>query len=465
MKSFEKKPSPENIIETFLNDSIGRTEDVCSFVKLLLNIEGSYSLGIDGIWGTGKTFFVKQSKCVLDALNPNNSFSNTEDGSKIKEFYYKKTKTQEEPSPLVTAYYDAWQHDDEEEPVLSLIYTIMKDNYGSFSEDKRRSWSNILASIAEVLSNRNISVLVKELKGQSLFEEQKQNESLNNLIEEYFESFLPERGNRLVVFIDELDRCSPSFAVKIFERIKHYFQCDNITFVFSVNFKELQKTIKHYYGSDFDSCRYLDRFFDIRMEIPPIDMNKYVKNTGFLEQKNLREYVCMEIIRQMNMSMREVTRFWQMSQACAYHYTDGDAYNEQRFWSHDDGLSRLICFSVIAPIAIGLKITNTEDFDAFINGKNHIWLERIILTESLKDWVTKFLIGKEETYTKTEGKQQVDEKQKITDLYNAVFVKTYDGIGEYETTIGNAVFNKESRINILKAISFVSPYTDLKPYM
>ena len=65
--------------------------------------------------------------------------------------------------------------------------------------------------------------------------------------------------------IDKSDRCKPTFAVHLLEQIKHYIFDDRITFVFSINLEQLQHTIKQYYGADFDSCRYLDRFFDLRI--------------------------------------------------------------------------------------------------------------------------------------------------------------------------------------------------------
>lgn len=95
-------------------------------------------------------------------------------------------------------------------------------------------------------------------------------------IEELLASLLAERGNRLVIFIDELDRCKPTFAIQLLERIKHYFSNDQITFVFSVNTTELQHTIKQYYGTDFNATRYLDRFFDFRIDLPPANMNNEV---------------------------------------------------------------------------------------------------------------------------------------------------------------------------------------------
>ena len=95
-------------------------------------------------------------------------------------------------------------------------------------------------------------------------------------INEFFSAIFKEQGNRLVIFIDELDRCKPDFAVKLLERIKHYFVNPDITFVFSINSMELQHTIKQYYGSEFDACKYLDRFFDLRIVLPDISTEKFL---------------------------------------------------------------------------------------------------------------------------------------------------------------------------------------------
>lgn len=461
MKSFEIKPTDENIRDTFLSNTIGRTADVCSFVKLLSSFDGTVTIGIDGKWGTGKTFFVKQTKMVLDSLNSNIPIYDSAEAGKVRDCFTKESKLNlQDVQPIVTAYYDAWQHDDEDDPVLSLMYEIMKDNYNNFDINNKKNWSDILASIAEVLSNRNIGDLIKNLKGKDYFEAQRDNEELDCIIDNFFKSFLPERGNRLVVFVDELDRCAPTYAVKLLERIKHYFSSDYITFVFSVNFGELQNTVKSFYGVQFDACRYMDRFFDIRMELPPIDMNKYVENLGLYGHRNLRETVCAEIIRQMNLGMREASRFLHMSKIAAYKYTDGNAYERQRFWSHDDGTSNLIGFCVIVPIALGLKITDSNAYDDFITGKDYLWLIKILTSETLGDWVTSSLLSDNEAYKKIEGKTLVTEEQKIKSLYDAIFVKTYENGKEYQTTIGKAVFEKGFKNSILKAIGFVSPYTD-----
>ena len=66
------EPTEDNLKETFLNDHIGRNEELVYFIKMLLDIPCGSTIALNGDWGCGKTFFVKQVKMILDAYNPNN---------------------------------------------------------------------------------------------------------------------------------------------------------------------------------------------------------------------------------------------------------------------------------------------------------------------------------------------------------------------------------------------------------
>ena len=81
---------------------------------------------------------------------------------------------------------------------------------------------------------------------------------------ECLETFSPEEGNGkpLVVFIDELDRCRPDFAVNFLERVKHVFDVPSLVFVMAVNRKELASVVKSFYGCG-DGEKYLEKFFDL----------------------------------------------------------------------------------------------------------------------------------------------------------------------------------------------------------
>ena len=57
----------------------------------------------------------------------------------------------------------------------------------------------------------------------------------------------------IVFIIDELDRCRPTFAIELLERVKHIFnQAHGIIFVFGINRTELTKSVRSVYG-DIDA--------------------------------------------------------------------------------------------------------------------------------------------------------------------------------------------------------------------
>lgn len=64
------------------------------------------------------------------------------------------------------------------------------------------------------------------------------------------------------ILVDELDRCRPDYAIAMLERIKHLFEVENVIFVLATDTAQLQHSIRAVYGSEFDSQRYLHRFFD-----------------------------------------------------------------------------------------------------------------------------------------------------------------------------------------------------------
>ena len=87
MKSHELKPTYENLLETYINDTIGRSKDVFLFSQILNGIESSCSIALDGRWGSCKTFFVKQAKMLLDAYNDNVNQIEPENREIIKSIY------------------------------------------------------------------------------------------------------------------------------------------------------------------------------------------------------------------------------------------------------------------------------------------------------------------------------------------------------------------------------------------
>ena len=83
-----------------------------------------------------------------------------------------------------------------------------------------------------------------------------------------------ETGQPLVFIIDELDRCRPTFAIELLERVKHIFDVPNIVFVFGINRSELVKSLESVYG-EIDAGTYLRRFFDMEFVLPDADPTRF----------------------------------------------------------------------------------------------------------------------------------------------------------------------------------------------
>lgn len=86
---------------------------------------------------------------------------------------------------------------------------------------------------------------------------------LIDLLATKFEMKMP-----MYIFVDELDRCRPTYAIQMLERIKHLFDIPNLAFVIATDTTSLSHSIKAVYGSEFDSRQYLQRFFHRTYKLP-----------------------------------------------------------------------------------------------------------------------------------------------------------------------------------------------------
>ena len=81
MKNFEILPTEENLILTLKKNLLSRNKDLVRFYELISLQEDNCSIALDGRWGSGKTFFVKQSVLMINANNP---VSDMDDDTRIQ---------------------------------------------------------------------------------------------------------------------------------------------------------------------------------------------------------------------------------------------------------------------------------------------------------------------------------------------------------------------------------------------
>lgn len=462
MKKHELQPTRENISTTFIENTIGRNEDLKRFLIILNSLEDAYSIALDSNWGSGKTFFVKQAKMILELNNAfiESEFSETKD-TILSVWNRLCAREQTDWQPQVPIYYDAWENDNDVDPIISLVYRIIQssDNINfEGSAIKAESLLKFAASIVDAVTGRSIADVIDaaaKLTGEDVFDSIRKQKHLKELIDEFLNSLLPERGNRLVIFIDELDRCKPDYAVRLLERIKHYFNNENVTFVFSVNVNELQFSIKQCYGQDFDACKYLDRFFDLRIRLPKADLSKYFYSIGFDVRSYTYDMVAAEVINTYHMEMREISRYIQLLKIAAYSPThDG---NKMFYFFEGKGLQYGLL--LVIPVMIGLFVTDTERYNRFINGDDGSPLHEVFIGKAISDRMFDAMLTKKQTFAESNDTLTHVELSDILDaFYNVLFKVEFTG-SRYEYTLGELSFTAETRDILLRTASLLSPYT------
>lgn len=91
----------------------------------------------------------------------------------------------------------------------------------------------------------------------------------------------------IVIIIDELDRCRPTYSVKLIEEVKHLFDVPGIVFVLGVNSDQLGRSLSAAYGPLFDGSAYLRRFVSRTYHLANAELLPLV--TLLLQEKNISD--------------------------------------------------------------------------------------------------------------------------------------------------------------------------------
>lgn len=93
---------------------------------------------------------------------------------------------------------------------------------------------------------------------------------------------------KVLVFVDELDRCRPDYAVSFLETIKHVFDVEGMVFIFAVDYAHLSGSAKALYGSELKFDDYFRKFFHRSFNLPNIDETACQKLAERFVEKYLR---------------------------------------------------------------------------------------------------------------------------------------------------------------------------------
>lgn len=310
MKRLDLEPTKTNVLTCIKNDTVPRQADIKRFISLLDEIEPPFSICIDAPWGDGKTIFVKSVQMVLESRNPNLDTDAMEDALfDVIDEGAMKTETSE----FLPIYFNAWKNDMLDNPLGSVIASIAADcnmDWGISSDGALQKAAALIDSIGGLLGcNLNTSVFLEGHSGDRLIEEYQKRRELENDISDFIDNILAEKAEKLALFIDELDRCRPEYAIRLLSDIKCLFENERVIVVYSADLEQLANALEGLYGNNFSTQKYLERFYDRRFEMTPVKRKHYLKETALSRYDERRfDVIVSELLQVTSGTMRDINR-------------------------------------------------------------------------------------------------------------------------------------------------------------
>ncbi|MCD0496919.1 KAP family NTPase [Achromobacter sp. MY14] len=269
----------------FANDRLERQPFVEAVTDLLNAIREPFVVALNAPWGSGKT-------TTLGLLKPELARAN-----------------------ITTVSFNAWEVDDATDPLVPLVAalhdrlleikgfprgldpskidrfkklgnSILK--HGAIAAVKAATAGFVdIGATAEGIAKAAGEAALKASEDltvdfiENFKQERKAANQFRHLLEELIEYVRVSTPDGqewppLVLVIDELDRCRPTFAIAMLERIKHFFSVPGLVFVLALDLEQLKASTRKVYGDDLDATEYLRRFVDLELRLPRADLGNMV---------------------------------------------------------------------------------------------------------------------------------------------------------------------------------------------
>lgn len=278
-------------------DLLNRGNDIKQILTVIEQLSNrndtTVSFAIEGDWGCGKTWLINNLAAEL----------------------YNMQDIDIPGGKYCVLKFNPWEYDYYNEPLLSLIlslknqvnsenavFPINEEHIQMFKYSMDILFNELVAPVLDLIGIVSGNPAVP-LFGKFLFYKTKkikkyldkkaeENKKLKRYINPYID--LEELMRKIVkglneisktktviLLIDELDRCSPEYAIKVLERMHHITQnVKNLQVIYSVDKNQIKETIRKIYGQKVNTRDYLKKFYSFSFNL----------SSGFLNEKFLQKY-------------------------------------------------------------------------------------------------------------------------------------------------------------------------------
>lgn len=280
------------------NEAIFGFDEYASLLtSAIMATDPHFTIGIFGKWGSGKTTLLRKIEHLLKSSHA---------------------------QKVLTVFFDAWRYQREEHMLLPILDTLYLR-----SSQEETHW-HVLVGEVKRLTASMASALTLKLPGVE-FDSHKaveQWQSAEQIRSDYF-NWLgalqkalddvrrddPER--RIVIMIDDLDRCLPHKIVEVLESIKVMLDVSGFIFVLALDELVVERAVENYYGQNYSipGKDYVKKLVQVEFRLPPLRTRDVVNYTEVLQQRigNVDEQVSQSLAQVVPMVVgdnpREVKRF------------------------------------------------------------------------------------------------------------------------------------------------------------
>lgn len=265
-------------------DRYGRKEIGQRLSDLIENIDDPMVIALDGGWGEGKTVFLK---CWV--------------GEHLKR----------DSNTTRTVYFDAFKHDFLDDPLIGLTGEISDRIAQDSTKTATKIWDKarrVAPSLARGAFRAGVAIATAgivqraddlvdaaaESVGQDIAGSAEKFWQAHQGRVEAMETFRTalvdltepdQKGSptrKLVLVVDELDRCRPDYALSMLEIIKHFFNVPGVHFVLGTSLTALENSVRARYGDGIDAGRYLQKFVSVILPISGVRA-KHIQDDAYLK--------------------------------------------------------------------------------------------------------------------------------------------------------------------------------------
>lgn len=229
-------------------------------------VEESYVLSLNSEFGSGKTTFFEMWRNELVSKN---------DFSRV-------------------IYLNAWESDFQGDALLAIVsrfVDVLKDDTTKGTKRRIKETAGKLSKFALCIGNdvvqrftgidpikagqyaEGTGTKTESTVGEACFEIYREKQAVFDELRTQLRDLTGQQDKPILIIIDELDRCRPTYAIEFMETIKHFFDIDRLIFVLGVDKSQLASSARALFGHELDFDEYYRKFAHRNVNLPIKDQS------------------------------------------------------------------------------------------------------------------------------------------------------------------------------------------------